>query len=86
MLSPGSLLKAVPLQAPVERAPAQAERVGRLADVAVEPRQGLLDQKRFHFFQAHILEPRRPFAARPQPQVGALIVSPCAISTARSTA
>src|SRR5450759_4436697 len=61
--------QAISLQPPVERAAAQTERVGRVADVAAETRQRLFDQQRLHIFQAHFLQLRRTLAPRPQPQV-----------------
>src|SRR5262249_37790066 len=62
-------LEAVPLESAIERAAAQAERLRRLADVAVEPRHRLLDQEALDVFQAHFLDPRRGVLVQPQPQI-----------------
>src|SRR5437764_7701118 len=50
-------LEPVALQAPVQRASAQAERLGRLTDVAVKAGHRLLDEEALDFFEAHVLEP-----------------------------
>src|SRR5580693_9539829 len=47
-------LKPIMLQPAVKRAATKTQRFGRLARVAVVARQRLLDEKRFHFFQANI--------------------------------
>src|SRR5450432_1575182 len=62
-------LQAVPLEPAIERAAAQAERIGGVADVAAETRQRLLDQQRLDIFEAHFLEPRRTFAPGAQTEV-----------------
>ena len=54
-----STLQSILLQTPIKCAPAQAERLGGLARIAVMARQRFFDQERFHFLQAHILEARR---------------------------
>src|SRR5205085_6634761 len=52
-------LESILLESPIKRAPAQPQRFRGLARVAVETGKRLLDQKRFHFLEAHVLEPRR---------------------------
>src|SRR2546427_1057481 len=52
----------VALQSPVKRATAQTERLGRLADVPVEPRHRFLDQEALDLFEAHVLDARRRVA------------------------
>src|SRR5256714_15435913 len=59
---PGPLplrLKTILLQAPIKGAAAQSERFRRFSRVAVETRERLFDEERFHVFEAHVLEPRR---------------------------
>src|SRR5690606_25269152 len=51
-----ALLDAVALEAPVEGAPAEAQRPGRPADIAIEPRHGALDQEALDLVEAHVLE------------------------------
>src|SRR4029079_87926 len=48
----------VTLQSAVERTAAEAQGLGCLADVAVEPRHGFLDQEALHLFEAHVLDAR----------------------------
>ncbi len=48
--------KTVFLQAPIERAAAQAQRFAGMADVAAVAGQRLLNQNALHFFDAHFLE------------------------------
>src|SRR5437764_13086497 len=60
-------LQPVPLQPSVERAAAQAERLGRLADVAVEARHRLLDQEPFAFLQSHVSPARAGVPVTAQP-------------------
>src|SRR5579863_899767 len=62
--------QSVALEPPVKGAAAQAQRVGCPAYVAVEARQGFLNEEALHVLQAHILEARRRFARRPQAQIG----------------
>src|SRR5262245_66528723 len=62
-------LKPVALEAAVERAPAQPERLCRLADVAGESRHGLLDQEALHLFEAHVLDARGRVALDPQAEL-----------------
>src|SRR5579884_2285713 len=62
-------LQPVSLQPPIERAAAQAEGLGGLADVAIEPRHRLLDEEPFDFLEAHILDARRRVAIDPQPEL-----------------
>src|SRR5437660_12812693 len=64
-------LQPVPLQPSVERAAAQAERLGRLADVAVEARHRLLDQEPFDFLEAHVFHARAGVAVDAQPELAA---------------
>ena len=47
------------LQTAVQRAAAQAECAGGMADIAAVTRQGFLDQEFLHVFEAHIFETRR---------------------------
>ena len=54
--------QSISLQPSIERRPAQTERFGRLADVAVEPRHRLLDEEAFNLLEAHILDSRRGIA------------------------
>src|ERR1017187_2070524 len=61
--------QAISLQPPVERAAAQAERVGGMADVAAESRQRLLDEQRLDIFEAHVFQSRRTLAPGAQPEV-----------------
>src|SRR5919201_1398322 len=51
-------------QSAVERAPAQAQRPRRLAHVAVEAGECLLDEQPLDLLQRHLLEPRGRRAAR----------------------
>ena len=53
---PGARVRAVTLQAPIQRRPGEAQRLGRLADVAVEARHRLLDQEALDVLEAHVLE------------------------------
>ena len=62
-------LEPVTLQPPVQRAAAQAERLRRLADVAVVPGHRLLDQEALDFFEAHVLEAPAALAAGPQAEI-----------------
>src|SRR6185503_20622678 len=62
-------LQPVALETSIQRAAAEAERLGRLADVARKPRHRLLDEKAFDFLEAHVLDPRRGVAIEPQPQL-----------------
>ncbi len=54
---PSSRSQPIMLQASVKRASTQAESLGRFARVPVSARQRFLDQKSFHFLQAHLFEP-----------------------------
>src|SRR5262249_4079729 len=47
--------EAIFLHAAIKRASAESESVGRMTYVARVPRQGLPNQERFHFLQAHVL-------------------------------
>src|SRR5882724_3327400 len=62
-------LQAVSLEAPIERAAAEAERLGRLAHVAVEARHRFLDEEPFDVLEAHVLDARGRIAIDPQPQL-----------------
>ena len=73
-------------KAPIKRAAAEAERLGRLAYVAVEARHRLLDQEALDVLEAHFLEARRRVAAYAQSELAQADAVPCAISTPRSTA
>src|ERR1700674_4562620 len=57
------------LQPPVERAPAQTQRVGRLADVSPATVESFGDQQGLHHFQSEILHLSCSFARVPQDQV-----------------
>src|SRR4029079_10169074 len=59
-----NILQAVPLEPAVERAAAEAERLGGLADVAVEARHGFLDQEALDVFEAHVFEASAAFLGR----------------------
>src|ERR1043165_4707487 len=66
-------LEPVPLEASVESGPAQAERLRRLADVAVEPRHRLLGREAFDVFEAHVFQASAAgVLAGAQPEVGGL--------------
>src|SRR5439155_12544219 len=62
-------LQPVPLQSPIQRAATEAERLRRLADVAVEPAHRLFDQEPFDLLEAHVLDARRLVAIEPQPEL-----------------
>src|SRR5262249_44666042 len=62
-------LQPIPLESPVERAPAQTQRLGGLTDVAVEAGHGFLDQEALDFLEAHILEPSASLARRPHAEI-----------------
>src|ERR1039458_8741614 len=64
------LLQAVALQAAVEGAAAEAERIGGMAHIAAETRQRFFDEQRLDIFEAHLFEARRPFASGAQAEVG----------------
>src|SRR5437899_3063143 len=69
----GMDLKAVALKAAVKSRAAQAKRLRGLADVAVEARHRLLDQKALDVFEAHVLEPSAAgVLARTQSEIGRL--------------
>src|SRR5712691_7319194 len=63
------LSEAVPLQPPVQRAAAEAQRFRGLAHVAVGPRHRLLDQESFDLLEAHVLHPRSRIAVDAEPQL-----------------
>src|SRR5436190_5994568 len=63
------ILQSVPLKASVQRAAAETECFGGLADVPVEPGHRLLDQEAFDVFEAHFLDPRRGVLVEPQPEI-----------------
>src|SRR4051812_21090975 len=65
-------LQPVSLEAAVERASAEPERLCCLADVAVEARHGLLDEERLDLLEAHVLEPPSTFTASAETEVGGL--------------
>src|SRR5579872_5762421 len=66
-------LEAIALKAPVQGRAAQAERLGGLADVAVESGHGLLDQEALDVLEAHVLEASaRGVLACAEPQIGRL--------------
>ena len=72
------------LEPAVERAPAQPQRLGRLADVAAVALERLPDQHALDFLQRQVLEPRRGAAAA-EPEIGARgAACPAPCSTARS--
>ena len=59
------------LEATIERAARQAERLGRLAHVPLVPLQRFLDEHAFHFVQCHLLKRRRGRVVRhAQAQIG----------------
>src|SRR4051794_23001457 len=61
--------QAVPLEAAVEGAAAQAQGIRCVADIPVEPGESLLDEKGLHVFETHLFETRRTLAAAPQAQI-----------------
>ena len=73
------------LETSIKGAPAQAERLGRLARVSIVSRERFLDQERLHFLETHFLEARRSRHGHVvRPRSLALICVPCDMSTARS--
>src|ERR1051326_263596 len=62
-------LEAVALQASVERAAAETERLRRLRHVAVEARHRLLDQEPFDILEAHVLDARGGVAIDAEPEL-----------------
>src|SRR5437016_2149164 len=62
-------LESVPLQTAIERAAAQPQGLGRLADVAVEARHRLLDQESLDVLEAHLLDARRRILVQAQAEV-----------------
>src|SRR5687768_7315917 len=70
-------LQAVPLQAAVQRAAAEAEGVRGLADVPVVALQRLLDEEALHVLQRHLVEGGGVLGAGAQVEVlGAHQVAP----------
>ena len=55
----------------IERAAAQTQCLGGLADVALKAGQGISDEMFFHVIKGHVLEMLNPFMVNLQPQVGA---------------
>src|SRR5204862_7802196 len=62
-------LEPVPLQPPIQGAAAEAQRLGGLTDVAVEPRHRLLDQEALDFLQAHVFDARGRLAIDAQSEL-----------------
>src|SRR6185437_9742772 len=67
-----NILQSVTLEAPIEGAAAQAERLGGLADVTVEAGHRFLDQEAFDVLEAHVLEPTAAVLARAKAEVSLL--------------
>src|SRR5206468_7590526 len=62
-------LQSIALQASIERAPAETERLRRLAHVAVEAHHRLLDEKAFDILEAHVFDARRSVAVDAQTEL-----------------
>src|SRR5438093_1570739 len=62
-------LESVALESSIQRAAAQTERFGRLADVAVEARHRLLDQESLDVLEAHLLDARGRILVQPQAEI-----------------
>src|SRR2546423_15661804 len=56
-------------QPPVQRAPRQPKRLGRLADVAAGTRQGLLNQHTLDILEAHLVERTRAVSGAPEAKI-----------------
>ena len=63
------------LEPPVQRAAAEAERLGRVAHIASIARQRFLDEEAFHLFEAHLFELAGGFAGGAQPEIPRGLVS-----------
>src|SRR4051812_25308133 len=56
-------------QPPVQRAPGQPKRFGRLADVAAGTRQGFLNQHALDILEAHLVERTRAVSGAPEAKI-----------------